>query len=176
MNPPLTCPPSHPQMAGAEPGLPFPQVTELAGYTARVHEMFQVFEDVQHCRFKRPGELDPKDAQTGSGAVVRSGVHVEGPLQIRGKDTLPREAPLVPVKPPLVPPSATHKAGSLNCAPREGFLGELWLHSLPSKSSCCWPTYSLPSSFQVPWWEFLFAKEGFLSGGSHLPIQAARES
>lgn len=127
MNPPLPCPPSHPQMAGTEPEPPFPQVTELAGYTARVHEMFQVFEDVQHCRFKRPGELEPKDAQAGSGAVVRSGVRVEGPLQIRGKGTLPREAPLVPVPPPLVPPSATQKAGSLSCAPREGFPGKLWL-------------------------------------------------
>lgn len=160
-------PPSHLRWAGAEPGPPFPQVTELAGYTARVHEMFQVFEEVQHCRFKRPGE--PEDAQAGSGAVVRSGVRVEGPLKIQGKGAHPTEAPSptpIPALPLQASPSATWRAGSLSCVPREGFLHRA---VATGQSTHC------PALFGCPDWDFSLQKRGTWSLSGEVTYPGGQE-
>lgn len=60
-----------------------PQVTELAGYTARVHEMFTVFEDVRVGVYRRSAE-ELKPEKTKGDQEVKHGIRVEGPLQIRG--------------------------------------------------------------------------------------------
>lgn len=59
------------------------QVTELAGYTSRVWEMFVVFEDVSQGIYHR--SANPEEPATRRGAAVLQGQRISGPLQIRGQ-------------------------------------------------------------------------------------------
>ena len=52
----------------------FSQITELAGYTSRVAEMFEVFKDMNSGNYKR-NMVSTK---------VKSHQKVDGPLEIRG--------------------------------------------------------------------------------------------
>lgn len=56
------------------------QVTELAGYTARVHNMFVVFEDVQKGIYKRSSV----SATTTTEKKSKPEMHIDGPLEIKG--------------------------------------------------------------------------------------------
>ena len=58
------------------------QVTELAGYTARVSDMLDVFEDVNQGIYRRNG--DREEASPGGGAMIQHGHRVCGRLQTRG--------------------------------------------------------------------------------------------
>uniref|UniRef100_A0A671YLX7 ATP binding cassette subfamily D member 2 n=1 Tax=Sparus aurata TaxID=8175 RepID=A0A671YLX7_SPAAU len=58
----------------------YKEVTELAGYTARVHNMFVVFEDVQKGVYKR-SSLSSEGAEKKS----KPEMHIDGPLEIKGE-------------------------------------------------------------------------------------------
>ena len=54
------------------------KITELAGYTSRVAEMFQVFSDVKEGKFQRSMVVEQPQKQHQK---------IEGPLEMRGLST-----------------------------------------------------------------------------------------
>uniref|UniRef100_A0A8C9Y1M8 ATP binding cassette subfamily D member 2 n=1 Tax=Sander lucioperca TaxID=283035 RepID=A0A8C9Y1M8_SANLU len=62
----------------------YKEITELAGYTARVHNMFVVFEDVQKGVYKRSS----LSATTGAEKKSKPEMHIDGPLEIKGRPVL----------------------------------------------------------------------------------------
>lgn len=59
-------------------------MTELAGYTSRVSEMLDVFEDVNKGVYRRSAETEDTLAGRDAKAVVQHGQRVCGRLEIRG--------------------------------------------------------------------------------------------
>uniref|UniRef100_A0A4W4G6S0 ABC transmembrane type-1 domain-containing protein n=1 Tax=Electrophorus electricus TaxID=8005 RepID=A0A4W4G6S0_ELEEL len=124
----------------------YKEVTELAGYTARVHNMFLVFEEVQRGVYKRSSV----SAKTATGEKSRGGspeLHIEGPLEIKGK-VIDVDKGIVCENVPIITPNGDVVVSSLNFKMEAYFfrngpfrsihLGSLWaLTGFPaSKCSC----------------------------------------
>ncbi|KAK9976137.1 hypothetical protein ABG768_021343 [Culter alburnus] len=94
----------------------YKEVTELAGYTARVHNMFLVFDEVQRGIYKR------SSATSTAGEVIngsRPEMHIDGPLEIKGK-VIDVDKGIVCENVPIITPNGDVVVSCLNFKVEEG--------------------------------------------------------
>ncbi|XP_060914373.1 ATP-binding cassette sub-family D member 1 [Labrus mixtus] len=109
----------------------YKEVTELAGYTSRVSEMLDVFEDVNEGIYRRSADTEEEltgggggaggaaGGGGGGGAVIQHGQRVCGPLQIRG-NVISVEKGIRCENLPIITPTGDVVVSCLNIQVEEG--------------------------------------------------------
>ncbi|XP_028668164.2 ATP-binding cassette sub-family D member 2-like [Erpetoichthys calabaricus] len=89
----------------------YKEVTELAGYTARVHNMFVVFDEVQKGLYKRSAVTQV--AASDNKNITRPEMHIDGPLEIKGK-VIDVDNGIICENVPVITPNGDMVVSSLN--------------------------------------------------------------
>ncbi|MBN3277917.1 ABCD2 protein, partial [Polyodon spathula] len=89
----------------------YKEVTELAGYTARVHNMFLVFDEVQKGVYKR--STVTQTAASDNTSAARPEMHINGPLEIKGH-VIDVDNGIICENVPIITPNGDVVASSLN--------------------------------------------------------------
>ncbi|XP_074024569.1 ATP-binding cassette sub-family D member 2 isoform X2 [Numenius arquata] len=93
------------------------KVTELAGYTARVYNMFSVFDEVKRGIYKRTAVIQA--SENNSKNEDKAELHIDGPLEIKGK-VIDVDHGIICENVPIITPNGDVVVSRLNFQVQEG--------------------------------------------------------